>query len=352
MAGQQCVLELRQDRVLVAEDALDDRPAFGDTAGRVPANLLFHRHRLPAGIEQVTKRVRTRHATTIPSRPGLDAPGHPPASTVPAVLQTPQTPRPVPRRVLTAASIVAGAVAFGAAVLAFAAGLAALTGPPDEPTGAGPTRTRPEVSVTGTFTRLTGTAIDGPSFPMPVTLEVARGGGTKASITNVTVGGKSSAVAWDGGRPLPLRGEGSLGMNGPTDVETTARGLAWKLDGRPRALNPGSYRLGATVAVGGAGIGTPKEGVVVEVAQGTTGVLSTNGGVTLMQPAGAVTLRGPGELFIEGKLDVVTNGATDPVGTIRFGPGPFELNIEPVASQAGMWRITHGVFRGELTTGT
>ena len=60
VAGQQRVLELRQDRVLVAQDPVDQRLAGGDLAGGVAPHLLLDGDGLPAGLPELTQRGRTR----------------------------------------------------------------------------------------------------------------------------------------------------------------------------------------------------------------------------------------------------------------------------------------------------
>ena len=61
VAGEQGVLELRQDGVLVADHALDQRPALADPRQRVRAHLFLHGARDPAAGLELTQGSGTRH---------------------------------------------------------------------------------------------------------------------------------------------------------------------------------------------------------------------------------------------------------------------------------------------------
>jgi len=197
------------------------------------------------------------------------------------------------------------AVAFVAAVLTFAFGLAAVTGPGQAGDGstastqAGPRTTgalgevlaADQAVVSGTVTSLVGTNIDAPALVLPVTLTVERGGGTKADFSGGTVAGKPATLSWDGGRPLTLSGQGSLDFNGPVNVEVTAAGATWSLDGSSRLLTAGTYIFGATVAVSLAtnALGAPKDGARFDVAPGAAASLSTKGDVRITTAPAALT---------------------------------------------------------------
>ena len=205
-----------------------------------------------------------------------------------------------------------------------------------------------QAEVRGTVTRVVGTQVAGPVLPVPLTLNVVRGGGTKATVTGGTVGGKPLIVLWDAGRPLPLTGTGRLDFAGPADVEVTSAGATWALDGATRALLHGTYGFGATVAVGAVGLASPQDGVTL-VVPGTASV-TTKGGVTATEPRGDVSLAGPGSLLIEGELTVRTTKATSRAGSIRFGPGAFELSLSPRAD-GGRYTITKSLLQGAVTVG-
>jgi len=256
----------------------------------------------------------------------------------------------------------AAGLAFVAAVLTFAFGLAALTGPSSSgdgqrvTMGSGPTATSApgevlaadQSVVSGMITRVVGTGVDAPDLVVPLTMTVVRGGGTKADVSGGTVGGKKATLSWDGGRPLPLTGRGSLDFNGPVGVEITPAGASWKLDGGSRLLTPGSYTFGATVAVSlvTGGLGVPKEGARLEVAPGSPASIATRGDVRVATPAAPFKLKGPGKLVLEGTFELRTKGGTRQAGKVTFGPGAFELNLEP---QPGGYRVDRALLQGPMT---
>jgi hypothetical protein len=245
-------------------------------------------------------------------------------------------------------------MAFVAAIGAFAFGLAA-AGDRKAPVDAGDqvaTGDRPldadQTEVRGTVTRVVGTKIAGPVLALPLTLNVVRGGGTKATFSGGTVGGKPASALWDGGRPLPLTGAGSIDFAGPADVEVTAASSTWVVDGFARVLTKGTYAFGATVAVGTSGLATPQDGVTMVVP--ATGSLATKGGVTIAVPAGSPVLGGPGNLLLEGDLTLRTASGTSHAGSLRFGPGEFELSLLP-RPEGGGFTISRAFLQGAITAG-
>jgi len=272
-------------------------------------------------------------------------------------------PTEVPRQTYRIASWVTAGLAFVAAVLTFAFGLAALIGPAPAgdgervTTGPGPTATgtqgevlaADQVEVSGTVTRLVGIKVEAPPLALPLTLTVAqRGGGTKADFSGGAVAGKNATVSWDGGRPLPLTGQGSIDLNGPVNVELTGAGASWALDGGSRLLTPGTYSFGATVAVTAVngGLGIPKENARLDVPPGAAASLLTGDDVRTTTPAAAIKLRGPGQLVLEGTLDVRSRDGMRQAGKITFGPGAFELDLEP---QPGGYRLGRALLQGPMT---
>jgi hypothetical protein len=261
------------------------------------------------------------------------------------------------------ASWATAGLAFVAAVLTFAFGLAAVMGPAPAgdgervTTGPAPTGTEggdalaaDQASLTGTITRLVGTKVsEAPPLPLPLTLTVAnRGGGTKAEFAGGAVAGKNATISWDGGRPLPLRGQGSLDLNGPIDVELNPTGGTWALDGGSRLLTPGSYTLGAPVAVNplNGALGAPRESAKLDVPAGAAASVKTNGDVRTTTPAAALKLRGPGQLVLEGTLEVRTRDGVQAARKITFGPGAFELDLEPTA---GGYTVGKAFLQGPMT---
>jgi len=263
------------------------------------------------------------------------------------------------RKAYRAASWVTGALAFVAAVMTFAVSLAALSMPgvSEEErvtTGPGPTGANGEVlavdqsMVSGTITRVVGTKVEAPALALPLTLTVVRGGGTKAEFIGGAVAGKNATITWDGGRPLPLSGQGSIDLNGPVDVDLTGKGASYALDGQSRLLTPGTYGFGATVAVipvNGA-LGAPKDGAKLVVPAGAAASMLTRGDVKVAIAPAPLQLRGPGSLVIEGALEVTTRDGVRPATKLTFGPGAFELNLEP---QGDGYRIDRALLQGPMT---
>ena len=266
------------------------------------------------------------------------------------------------RQAYRAASWVMGAVAFAAAVMTFAVGLAAITEPNEPPVGRGDrltTESAPPTSVidvlaadqsnvTGTLTKGVGMKVDAPPLVLPLTLTVSRGGGTKADFSGGTVAGKKATISWDGGRPLPIRGQGSIDFNGPVDVELGPRGASWLLDGGARVLTPGSYAFGSTVAVSSLNddLGAPRDGARLDVPAGAAASVQTRSGVRVSTPAAPISLKGPGQLVLEGAMEVTTRDGVRQASKITFGPGAFELNLVP---QAGGYRIERAFLQGPTT---
>jgi len=179
-------------------------------------------------------------------------------------------------------------------------------------------------------------------------LTVVRGGGTKAEFSGGTVGGKPATLSWDGGRPLPLNGQGSLDFNGPVNVAVTAAGASWSLDGSSRLLTPGTYTFGATVAVSLAtnALGQPKDGARLDVAPGAAASVSTKGDVRIATGQAPLTLKGPGKLTLEGTFDVRTKSGTRQARRINFGTGAFQIDLQP---QPGGFRVDGAILQGPMT---
>jgi len=262
------------------------------------------------------------------------------------------------RRAYRIASWATAGLAFVTAVLTVGFGLAALIGPKPAgdgeqvTSGPGPSSTKGEVLaadqsvVTGTITRAVGIKVSvAPPLVVPLTLTVVRGGGTKAEFAGGAVGGKNATLSWDGGRPLPLTGQGSIDLNGPVNVEVTPSGATWALDGVTRLLTPGSYAFGATVAVTpmNGRLGTPKEGARLDVPPGAAASLLTRGDVRVATSPAALVLKGPGQLVLEGMLEVRTRTGVRQARKVTFGTGAFELSL---GRQAGGYRIDKALLQG------
>ena len=168
-----------------------------------------------------------------------------------------------------------------------------------------------------------------------------RGG---ATFYNVDVGGRSSAVVWNGGVPLGLIGHGAIEA-GRVDVTVDASGSTWALDGAERILAPGTYHAAAPVAVGQAGLARPQDSA--DFTAGSSSVVVTSGGATVHRDPQALHMVGPGSLVLAGALQVRTGSGTATVRRIVLARGSFELDLTP--GPGGL--SVRATLRGPVTTG-
>lgn len=183
-----------------------------------------------------------------------------------------------------------------------------------------------QTEVSGTLTGLTATGAVAPPVPAPFTVTVPARGEGGATITSAVVGGRSATIVWDGGRPLPVGGTGALDL-GAARIEVTPGAVRWFLDGQPRVLTAGHYRLGATVAVGQRGLATPTDGAAFDVS--SRAALVTHGGASIELRPAALQLQGPGTVELKGRLRLRTATATEDTGSARFGEGAFLVKLAP-----------------------
>ncbi len=198
-----------------------------------------------------------------------------------------------------------------------------------------------QTRVTGTLTTLSATGAVGPPVPAPFTVTVPVRGQGGATISGAVVGGGRATIVWDGGRPLPVSGSGALDI-GPATVEVTPTTIRWLLDGQPRVLTSGRYRLGATVAVGGRGLAMPTEGATFE-SDGRTAMVTKGGASVELRPSD-LQLEGPGTATLKGRLRVETNQGATEAGSTPFGEGAFLVKL---TRGAGGYRLD-GLFQGPL----
>ncbi len=178
-------------------------------------------------------------------------------------------------------------------------------------------------------------------FSSPFTLTAVERGSGNATIANALVGGRRSTISWATGTPLPITGSGGLEV-GPVGVEVDARGaLSISLDGAARPFRPGNYRANAPVAVGSGGIAAPRDGVDFTADAQTT--LTTSGVVVRRDPT-RVELEGPGKVSVSGRLQVQTPEGKRPAGTVTFGPGPFEITLQPRGNRVTIESVLQGQF--------
>lgn len=189
-----------------------------------------------------------------------------------------------------------------------------------------------QVFVTGEITRLVSSAARTPDalLPVPLTLMTLDRGSSRARVEGALVDGSRMTISWDGGVPLPVSGEGGSLDLGLARLRIDEEGVSWLLDGAPRRLVPGTYRLGATVALSGSGLARPRDGIVFEADEQT--VLVAQNGVVVQIDSQALQLLGPGEVELEGSLDLRFGSGERSAETLRSAEGPYELSLEPTES--------------------
>jgi hypothetical protein len=197
--------------------------------------------------------------------------------------------------------------------------------------------------VSGEVERLAADKAQVAPLRAPLTITGERGV-ARLTIENAMVSGRRVTISWDGGTPLPISGEGGIEV-GATHVEVDGTGVTYSLDGAGRTFLPGSYSVGAPVAVGAAGIATPRDGVNFTADEQT--VLSSRGNVVVHLDPTRVELQGPGTLELTGNLSVVYPNRRSRTSSIRFGEGPFQVTVQP---DGNALRVD-AVLQGEVTEG-
>ena len=152
-------------------------------------------------------------------------------------------------------------------------------------------------------------------------------GAARAVIGGALADGARVSAEWTGpGELLRIDGDGGGIDASPATVGAGKGFVVVRLDGTPRPLLPGSYRVAAPVVVAApGGLGSPRRGVTF-TADGTTTLESD--GVVWITPR-PLRLEGPGTVELTGALRVRTRDGERTATTLRFGPGPFEVAITP-----------------------
>ncbi len=207
----------------------------------------------------------------------------------------------------------------------------------------GPKPAPGQAFVKGTVTKLTAEGAQSAAIPAPFTLTAIERGVGKATIENALVDGKRTSIAWGSGTPLPITGTGgSVDLSG-SKVEVDASGAAtWTVDGSPRALKPGTYRAGASVAVGTTGVGTARDAVAFTADAQTT--LTAHGGVVIKVAAARLELKGPGKVSAAGQLQVRDENSLKPAAGIQFGEGPYTVTLTPVEGHVDVDAVLQGTL--------
>jgi hypothetical protein len=183
-----------------------------------------------------------------------------------------------------------------------------------------------QARLTGEVGSLAGFDAVAPPIPLPVIITVAQRGQGGLVISGVSVNGQPGTIAWSAGQPLPLSGTGALDL-GPATLTADAGGVTWSLDGASRSLTSGHYVAGAPVAVGHAGLAEPHDTLSFDA--GPAAGMNTDGGARIHLPPTDLDLTGPGSIQVRGSFSVQTATGTRHASSVSFGPGPFEVHLQP-----------------------
>ena len=183
-----------------------------------------------------------------------------------------------------------------------------------------------QVLVRGPLQAFAADDVQAPPIPTPLTLTAVVRGEGKATIENALVGGQRTTIFWGGGTPLPITGTGGLEISGSRiDVDDT--GAIWSPTGAARPFVPGTYRIGASVAVGEEGLGRPRDSVEFE-ADDRTVLNATQGVVIKLEPA-RLHIEGPGRVALTGTFKVVDATRDRDATKVELAGGPYEVDIDP-----------------------
>ena len=206
----------------------------------------------------------------------------------------------------------------------------------------GPAPAPDQVFVKGTIDKLTAEGAQPGALAAPFTLTAVERGVGKATIENALVEGKRTSIAWGGGTPLPITGDGGSIDLGGSKVDIDPTGATWTVDGA-RALKPGTYRVGAAVAVGVGGLATPRDAVAFTADARTT--VSARGGVVIKVAPARLALTGPGKVSATGQLQVRDQKTRTPAGGFQFGEGPYTVTVNSVAGKLELDAVLQGPLK-------
>ena len=171
--------------------------------------------------------------------------------------------------------------------------------------------------------------------PTPLTISSERGFGNGGELTTVAVDGEPSTIVWDGGRPFTLSSGGALVLD-PVDLALVPGGLQAVLGRGNHALTPGTYRLDTPVAVGQAGIATPRDAVTFEAIDGSLFEARGDAAV-LFGPDAPRRFVGPGKVILVGSLELTDADGTHVEPNLATDVAAFDLTFTP--DGAGGWTV-------------
>ncbi len=196
--------------------------------------------------------------------------------------------------------------------------------------------------VTGEIDFLSADGTQAAAVPSPFTLTALDQGTGKGTIENALIDGRRTTIFWGGGTPLPINGDGGgVEVTGAV-VEVGPSGIVWTISGGRRLL-PGSYRAGAPVAVGVAGLAVSRDSVSFVADERT--VLNTTAGVVVELDRQRLEVTGPGRVSARGKLTVTDSAGSHAATSIDFATGPYQVIVLPQGSKL----VLDATLQGALT---
>jgi hypothetical protein len=190
-----------------------------------------------------------------------------------------------------------------------------------------------------TVVHLTGAVLDPRVLAAPFTMTATRGFGNGAQLPNVRVNGAISNVSWDAGRPFVLSSGPGVELD-PSTVDLTPSGFRLLVGDTAASFLSGTYQLDTPVAVGGASTTpTEKDAVTFDVRDGDGAQLQPTGdaNIVLAPSRGAVHLKGPGRVHLEGSFTVTVDGKRRSARSVDLRTGPYELVFTPASG--GGWIV-------------
>lgn len=194
-----------------------------------------------------------------------------------------------------------------------------------------------QVGVVGLATSLLAERALVDLVPVPLSVEpTGDGGPAGATLLDVAVDGEPAEIAWDGGRPLALHGDGvGLALYQRVGLEALPASMAITFAaGDVHGFSPGAYVLRTPVAVGRSGIARPVDEVAFEATVESTITFAGPARATLLPRA--LSAEGPGRLVLRGALEIRrADGTTATARAIELPDGPFRLRLTPRGDGTG-----------------
>ena len=253
-------------------------------------------------------------------------------------------------RVLGIARRHLGRVAAVALVASSLAACGGKKGDSSSPTTTSTSAAKPEsiqgkANVVGDITTMSasGAAIDPIATPFTFTVPDAGRGGL--DLPQAIVDGKSNAIVWTGGRPLPVTGTCKLDV-GEADVQVGGTGAQISLDGAVRALTAGTCAFGSSVAVGAHGISNSVDSVSFTLPRDAD--FTTSGGAAVVVPAARRYEGRTGKLGLAGRLRVTTVDDEFNAASLSVVTGTWVVTVS--ATNAGVLHVVAAVEGSLLVT--